>query len=498
MAKSQPPKIYAGMLKRELQEVADRLGLRGVKKLRKEELIKSIQNALRRPKTRLEKSTAQQASDSVAPRDTKPAKKKSMLQKAREKLGEKAAQAAEKASQVADQQERVEPNEAPAEAGEEKTAEAEPSPRPESSGPISNQSQVTAAKYRVGNPFPEEELRQVDLHLPGLPDGYGEDRLVLLPRDPQWLFAYWDLKNETKDVAREKGGKNLSLRLFEVHDNEFEPMAEHWCQELSRSWYVQAPSPGQVYVTEIGYRAVDGSWLSLLRSNSVKVPPASPSHVVADEFVTLRPDQPLLGTVEPGESSSPEVGSTTRPTDAVEEGTTEIGDSHGEGSAVAPSPSAEPEAGSDRDAGTPHEDAYQASVGSVETVAPGSLGMAGPGGPSSPGGVSSPQSSSFSLTSSAMAHVGTQSSNRASEDEQGFWLVAEAELVVFGATEPNAKVLVGGQRVRLRSDGTFSARMAFPDGEISVPIEATNAEGTETRKIKLVFSRSTTEEGSPQ
>jgi len=305
MAKSQPPKIYAGMLKRELQEVADRLGLRGVKKLRKAELIQSIQNALRRPKTRREQSaTGEDSVDSDAPTPAKPAKKKSMLQKAREKLEETAALAAEKAASVTEKGpvEPEKPLAQPTAAPETETvaeAEAEPSPRPESNGVISDQSQVTAAKYRVGTPFPEEELRQVDVHLPGLPDGYGEDRLVLLPRDPQWLYAYWDLKNETKDVAREKGGKNLSLRLFEVHGDELEPMAEHWCQELSRSWYVQVPSPGQVYVSEIGYRAMDGSWLSLLRSNSIRVPPAAPSHVVADEFVTLRPDQPLLGREEP-------------------------------------------------------------------------------------------------------------------------------------------------------------------------------------------------------
>jgi len=84
------------------------------------------------------------------------------------------------------------------------------------------------------------------------------------------------------------------------------------------------------------------------------------------------------------------------------------------------------------------------------------------------------------------------------DEEQGFWLVAEAELVLFGATEPDATVHVGGQRVRLRGDGTFSARMAFPDGETSIPIEATNADGSEQRTIKVVFTRSTSEEDSSQ
>jgi len=72
----------------------------------------------------------------------------------------------------------------------------------------------------------------------------------------------------------------------------------------------------------------------------------------------------------------------------------------------------------------------------------------------------------------------------------GFWFNVNAELVVYGATEPNARVTIGGRPIRLRPDGTFSFRFALPDGVYSLPISAQAAHG-EVREAQLVFSRST-------
>jgi hypothetical protein len=72
----------------------------------------------------------------------------------------------------------------------------------------------------------------------------------------------------------------------------------------------------------------------------------------------------------------------------------------------------------------------------------------------------------------------------------GFWFNVNAELVVYGATEPDATVLVGGRPVRLRPDGTFSVRFALPDGAHQLPVTAVSARG-EMRTAQLDFARST-------
>jgi hypothetical protein len=80
---------------------------------------------------------------------------------------------------------------------------------------------------------------------------------------------------------------------------------------------------------------------------------------------------------------------------------------------------------------------------------------------------------------------------RAMEKLRKFWLVADCELIVYGATEPDAKVTIQGRPIALRKDGTFTARFNFPDGSQSIPIEATAADGSETRNIMFDVKRKT-------
>ncbi len=73
-----------------------------------------------------------------------------------------------------------------------------------------------------------------------------------------------------------------------------------------------------------------------------------------------------------------------------------------------------------------------------------------------------------------------------------FWLVVDAELIVYGATEPDAKVTVQGKPVKLKNDGTFSLRFALPDGKQVIPVEGTSAKTGEKRVITPTVIRSTT------
>jgi hypothetical protein len=74
--------------------------------------------------------------------------------------------------------------------------------------------------------------------------------------------------------------------------------------------------------------------------------------------------------------------------------------------------------------------------------------------------------------------------------EHGFWFNVNAELVIYGATEPNASVTLGGRPVALRSDGTFSFRFALPDGNYPLLLAANSIRG-EVRQAELRFSRNT-------
>jgi hypothetical protein len=60
-----------------------------------------------------------------------------------------------------------------------------------------------------------------------------------------------------------------------------------------------------------------------------------------------------------------------------------------------------------------------------------------------------------------------------------FWLTVHTELIVYGATEPGAKVTVQGNLVEVRPDGTFTLRFALPDGQEVIPVKASSHDDQE-------------------
>ncbi|MBP8259321.1 MAG: hypothetical protein KA118_06620 [Verrucomicrobia bacterium] len=72
-----------------------------------------------------------------------------------------------------------------------------------------------------------------------------------------------------------------------------------------------------------------------------------------------------------------------------------------------------------------------------------------------------------------------------------FWFNVNAELIVYGATDPAAKVALDQEAIALRSDGTFTLRFALPDGDYALELAATSPTGGETRHARLAFRRRT-------
>ena len=62
-----------------------------------------------------------------------------------------------------------------------------------------------------------------------------------------------------------------------------------------------------------------------------------------------------------------------------------------------------------------------------------------------------------------------------------FHFEIDAELIVYGTTEPNAHVTLQGEPVHLRSDGTFTVRFSLPDSRQIIPAVASSGDGVEDR-----------------
>lgn len=76
---------------------------------------------------------------------------------------------------------------------------------------------------------------------------------------------------------------------------------------------------------------------------------------------------------------------------------------------------------------------------------------------------------------------------------RGFHFEIDAELIVYGTTEPNARVCLGDEPVPLRDDGTFTVRFSLPDARQIIPAIAVSPDGVEERTIILAVERNTKE-----
>jgi hypothetical protein len=74
---------------------------------------------------------------------------------------------------------------------------------------------------------------------------------------------------------------------------------------------------------------------------------------------------------------------------------------------------------------------------------------------------------------------------------RSFSFDVDAELIVFGSTEPDAHVTLQGDPVRLRPDGTFTVRFNMPNCRQVIPAVASSADGVEQRTIILAVERNT-------
>lgn len=339
------------------------------------------------------------------------------------------------------------------------------------------QEAVEAAKFELGQ---EDRtggpLTDIDQGLADLPAGYGESRIVLMPRDPQWAYTYWDIPNDHKEDLRRQGGQQLALRIYDVTDINLEYQSPHSiqeypCDELAREWYLPIPVSDRDYVVNIGYRSADGRWLVLAHSAPVHVPPVYPSDWIEDQFITVNFDEDLRGKtflelVPPAKRMAA--------TDAA--GTYASNPIYDEIFGMAQGAEAERVAGS--------------LFGSMQQVSIHEQAISSYVFPSGVGMWAVPTMSGLTMSGAGMSGVGFSASMPPIQPRQ-FWLIADAELIVYGATEPDASVTIGGRPIKLNPDGTFRFQMSFQDGLIDYPIMAVAADGEQTRSIQMKFNRET-------
>ncbi|HEY9767743.1 MAG TPA: DUF4912 domain-containing protein [Coleofasciculaceae cyanobacterium] len=333
---------------------------------------------------------------------------------------------------------------------------------------MQEEQQVKNTKFEVGQEDDlMETLASVDQDLGELPEGYGESRIMLMPRDPQWAYAYWDIPNTHKEELRRQGGQQLALRIYDVTDININHQAPHsvqeyLCDEMAREWYLPIPVSDRDYVADIGYRCADGRWLVLARSASVSIPPVYPSDWIEDAFITVNCEEDLKGKT---------VYTLVPPAKKQAMGTDAAKGNQLYDTVFGMTKTTE----SMRIAGSLFGSMQQTPESAVSSyVFPSGAGM-----------WAVPTASGQNMSGAGF------SGSLPTARPRKFWLVADAELIVYGATEPDATVTIGDREIKLNPDGTFRFQMSFQDGVIDYPIKAVAIDGEQTRSIHMNFERET-------
>lgn len=94
-------------------------------------------------------------------------------------------------------------------------------------------------------------------------------------------------------------------------------------------------------------------------------------------------------------------------------------------------------------------------------------------------------------SSGMLGSMGSGALGRPDVEREGFWFVLDAELLVYGATAPDAKVTIQSRPVELRPDGTFSMRFQLPDGKQVIEAKAVSGDGRLEKTITPTVEKKT-------
>ena len=139
-----------------------------------------------------------------------------------------------------------------------------------------------------------------------LPERYGDHRLVVLARDPNWAYAYWDLDAaRVRDLLNKTGQSPAQARwVLRVYSAALHPVEKkgHFfdinVDVKTGSYYLDLSRPGARFIVEIGVMDASGMFRATAQSNPVILPMDHPAEKIAPEGTA--PSEALASPDSPG------------------------------------------------------------------------------------------------------------------------------------------------------------------------------------------------------
>lgn len=115
-----------------------------------------------------------------------------------------------------------------------------------------------------------------------IPETYGVDRLVLLPRDPYWLYVYWEVTPALDGHFRALYGDawDVGRTVLRLTDLETGAISDTELTFFTDNWYLNVAGADRTYRAELGRILPGGQFAAMVSSNTVRTPRDSVSSVI--------------------------------------------------------------------------------------------------------------------------------------------------------------------------------------------------------------------------
>ena len=124
---------------------------------------------------------------------------------------------------------------------------------------------------------------------PALPEHLPTTVLEAMPRDPHWIYLYWEVCSEDKDKIRSQYGEwvfERSVPILRIHDIETDSWRDMPVLLDARSWYLPV-APDKPYQFELGIVIPEGGFVALASSREIRTPAAEPSFQDEEQWLAV-------------------------------------------------------------------------------------------------------------------------------------------------------------------------------------------------------------------
>jgi hypothetical protein len=139
--------------------------------------------------------------------------------------------------------------------------------------------------------------RRAEYHpFPGeysLPQRYGTNRLVLMARDPNWVYAYWEVTHEKYREMYERhlhdwGLSRPVLRIYDITPAIGEKTSMNvFLNDEADNWYLNVGRPRHTIMAELGRLFPENAFFCLVRSNVITLPAGDLSDEISLKWAPL-------------------------------------------------------------------------------------------------------------------------------------------------------------------------------------------------------------------